>query len=145
MAGLQRGTRAGLGRGAAAQESGGINGLTGLKACRIVGRIDGFVLCLLSFSPLVFQSLSPFGSRRETGGPTIRQMGAMMNKLRLLFLAVALSWSVCFLMAGEKPLLTLDEFFDYVEIADVKISPNGQAVVVETRRADWKRNRFRSD
>jgi len=68
-----------------------------------------------------------------------------MPKLRVLFLAVALSRSVCFLMAGEKPLLTLDEFFDYVEIADVKISPNGQAVVVESRRADWKRNRFRSD
>jgi len=68
-----------------------------------------------------------------------------MPKLRVLCVAAAVLSTVCFLTAAEKPLLTLDEFFDYVDITDVKISPDGRAVVVATRRADWARNRFRSD
>lgn len=46
---------------------------------------------------------------------------------------------------GEKPLLTLDEFFNSVEIRAVKISPDGHAVIIETMRAEWEENRFRSD
>ncbi len=46
---------------------------------------------------------------------------------------------------GEKPLLTLDEFFNSVEIRTVRMSPDGHAVVVETERADWEENRFRKD
>lgn len=44
-----------------------------------------------------------------------------------------------------KPLLTLDEFFNAVEIRDVRISPDGHAVAIETVRADWEANRFRND
>ncbi len=47
--------------------------------------------------------------------------------------------------AGEKPLMTLDEFFNWVEVHSVKISPDGHAVVVETVRPDWEGNRFRRD
>jgi hypothetical protein len=44
-----------------------------------------------------------------------------------------------------KPLLTLDEFFNAVEIRSVRISPDGHAVAIETVRADWEGNRFRND
>ena len=46
---------------------------------------------------------------------------------------------------AQKPPLTLDEFFDAVDIRSVQISPDGHAVAVETLRADWSANRFRSD
>jgi dipeptidyl aminopeptidase/acylaminoacyl peptidase len=45
----------------------------------------------------------------------------------------------------SKPLPTLDEFFDAVDIRSVRISPDGHAVAIETARADWEANRFRSD
>jgi len=45
---------------------------------------------------------------------------------------------------GKAPL-TLDDFFDSVEIMSVRIAPDGHAVVIETSRADWEANRFRSD
>src|SRR5580704_3906008 len=44
-----------------------------------------------------------------------------------------------------KPLLTLDEFFNSVDIPVVRIAPDGRAVAIETTRADWDANRFRSD
>ncbi len=44
-----------------------------------------------------------------------------------------------------KPLMTLDEFFNAVDIRSVKISPDGHAVAIETERADWEANRFRND
>jgi dipeptidyl aminopeptidase/acylaminoacyl peptidase len=47
--------------------------------------------------------------------------------------------------APVKPLITLDEFFNAVDIANVRISPDGRAVAIETTRADWEANRFRSD
>ncbi|MFZ0736559.1 MAG: prolyl oligopeptidase family serine peptidase [Candidatus Acidiferrales bacterium] len=45
----------------------------------------------------------------------------------------------------EKPPFTLDEFFNSVSYPAVRISPDGNAVVVETERADWDANRFRND
>src|ERR1700680_2839039 len=47
--------------------------------------------------------------------------------------------------ATDKPKLTLDEFFNYVEFTDVKLSPDGQSVVIATDRADWDQNIFRED
>jgi dipeptidyl aminopeptidase/acylaminoacyl peptidase len=75
----------------------------------------------------------------------LHETGGMMHKLRVLVVAIAILWSVCVVIGAEKPLLTLDEFFDSVDIAAVEISPDGHAVVVETSRADWEQNRFRSD
>ncbi len=46
---------------------------------------------------------------------------------------------------NTKPLMTLDEFFDAVEIRSVRTSPDGHAVVIETARADWDASRFRGD
>ena len=45
----------------------------------------------------------------------------------------------------EKKPLTLDEYFNYVSISGVKMSPDGRAVVVETTRSDWDHNRYRKD
>ena len=40
---------------------------------------------------------------------------------------------------------TLDEFFNSVDILNVRMAPDGGAVVMETTRADWEASRFRSD
>jgi dipeptidyl aminopeptidase/acylaminoacyl peptidase len=58
--------------------------------------------------------------------------------LAILFCA-SLGWS------QAKPKLSLDEFFNYVGVHGVKISPDGNSVVVGTRRADWANNKFRHD
>jgi dipeptidyl aminopeptidase/acylaminoacyl peptidase len=44
-----------------------------------------------------------------------------------------------------KPRLTLDEFFDWVEIDSVQLSPDGRSVVIVTDRADWGQNINRND
>jgi len=46
---------------------------------------------------------------------------------------------------GQKPPLTLDEFFNAVDIRSVQISPDGHAVAVETSHPDWAAQRFRND
>jgi dipeptidyl aminopeptidase/acylaminoacyl peptidase len=46
---------------------------------------------------------------------------------------------------GAKPPLTLDDFFNAVDLSSVHISPDGQSVAVATTRPDWAANRFRSD
>ena len=40
---------------------------------------------------------------------------------------------------------TLDEFFNSVDILNVRIAPDGRAVAIETSRADWEGSRFRAD
>src|SRR4051794_16767710 len=47
--------------------------------------------------------------------------------------------------AQQKPRITFDEFFNSVSITAVKISPDGESVLIGTRRADWDNNRFRRD
>src|SRR5260370_41646867 len=42
-----------------------------------------------------------------------------------------------------KPKLTLDEFFNSVSFHSVKISPDGNSVVIETELADWENQIFR--
>ncbi len=46
---------------------------------------------------------------------------------------------------AQKQPLTLDEFFNAVEIDSVQISPDGHAVVIETTRPDWVAERFRTE
>jgi dipeptidyl aminopeptidase/acylaminoacyl peptidase len=46
---------------------------------------------------------------------------------------------------GQKRPLTLDDFFNSVEIRSIQISPDGHEVVIETVRRDWASNRYRSD
>jgi dipeptidyl aminopeptidase/acylaminoacyl peptidase len=49
------------------------------------------------------------------------------------------------LSAASKPPITLDEFFNAVEINSVKLSPDGRSVVIATERADWNQEIFRKD
>jgi dipeptidyl aminopeptidase/acylaminoacyl peptidase len=69
-----------------------------------------------------------------------------MPRLKTLALLISLS---CIINAsslrGEKPPLTLDEFFNAVELRSVEISADGHAVVIATARPDWAANRFRTD
>jgi dipeptidyl aminopeptidase/acylaminoacyl peptidase len=46
---------------------------------------------------------------------------------------------------APKPPLTLDDFFNSVDIPNVRVSPDGSAIAIETSRADWDGNRFRTD
>jgi dipeptidyl aminopeptidase/acylaminoacyl peptidase len=46
---------------------------------------------------------------------------------------------------GQKPPLTLDDFFNSVEIRSLQISPDGHEVVIETVRRDFQNNRYRGD
>ncbi|PYX17357.1 MAG: hypothetical protein DMG84_04010, partial [Acidobacteria bacterium] len=47
--------------------------------------------------------------------------------------------------AADKPKLTLDEFFNYVDYPAIRISPDGHAVVIEAEHADWDQSVFRKD
>ena len=47
--------------------------------------------------------------------------------------------------APSKLRLTLDEFFNAVDISSVKLSPDGHMVAIATERADWDAERFRKD
>src|ERR1700730_1580257 len=44
-----------------------------------------------------------------------------------------------------KPKLTLDEFFNSVSFPSVKVSPDGNSVVIETEKADWEQQIFRKE
>jgi dipeptidyl aminopeptidase/acylaminoacyl peptidase len=51
----------------------------------------------------------------------------------------------CSFSHAQKPLLTIDEFFNSVDFDAVKLSPDGHSVVIGTTRADWDRSVFRHD
>jgi len=55
------------------------------------------------------------------------------------FLALGLA------QAADKPKLTLDEFFNYVEFDAVRLSPDGRSIVMVTDRADWEQSFYRTD
>lgn len=65
------------------------------------------------------------------------------GSLLLLTLAGALRLSAA--AAPSKKPLTFGAFFHAVDISAVKMAPDGNAVVIGTRRADYAHNRFRSD
>lgn len=64
---------------------------------------------------------------------------------RRISLSCAIASTAAICCAQTKPPLTLDAFFNSVSFSSVAVSPDGQAVVFETERADWKANRFRED
>src|SRR5438552_16945341 len=65
--------------------------------------------------------------------------------MKIRVLAVLVLLSVLPTHATDKPKLTLDEFFNFVGFTDVKISPDGRAIVIGTLRADWDQSIFRKD
>jgi len=65
-------------------------------------------------------------------------------RIRGALLAASLALTLS-LRAADKPPLTLDEFFNSVDISAVRLAPDGHAVAIETTRPDWDHNRYRSD
>jgi dipeptidyl aminopeptidase/acylaminoacyl peptidase len=69
------------------------------------------------------------------------------------FVREPLLFAALFCLAGAfplfaqtaKPKLTLDEFFNSVGFTRVKVSPDGDSVVVSTEKADWEQQIFRKD
>src|ERR1700674_1704485 len=64
------------------------------------------------------------------------------RNLTLIVLVAVIS---VFAPAADKPKLTLDEFFNYVDYPAIQLSPDGHAIVIETERADWNQSIFRKD
>jgi dipeptidyl aminopeptidase/acylaminoacyl peptidase len=67
----------------------------------------------------------------------------IIPKKLLLVFYICFSFTSAY--AGDKPKLTLDEFFNAANINGVRISPKGESVVIAAERADWDQNIFRKD
>ena len=63
----------------------------------------------------------------------------------MLLASFGLLMSASTLGQTVKPKLTLDEFFNFVSFPSVKMAPDGEAVVIETERADWEKQLFRKE
>jgi acylaminoacyl-peptidase len=70
-----------------------------------------------------------------------------MKRSRTLFVSIAfaLIWFSAVRTYAQKPPVTLEEFFNSVDIRSVEVSPDGNAVVIATEQADWESNRWRDD
>jgi dipeptidyl aminopeptidase/acylaminoacyl peptidase len=64
-----------------------------------------------------------------------------MRFAKVVLLVFSLSVGT-FAFAQNKPKITLDEFFNAVSFSSVKLSPDGNSVVIGTERADWERQIF---
>src|SRR5437588_10128994 len=65
--------------------------------------------------------------------------------LQKLLVTSLLLLQVAVMQAAEKPKISLDEFFNAVEIESVKLSPDGKAVIIGTSRADWDQSILRHE
>ena len=68
-----------------------------------------------------------------------------MTIKRLVLLCSFIVLSIDLASAADKPRLTLDEFFNWVYIPSVQISPDGNSVLMVVERPDWDQNIFRDD
>jgi dipeptidyl aminopeptidase/acylaminoacyl peptidase len=64
---------------------------------------------------------------------------------KIAFIIVFVTSCPLVAITQSKPKLTLDEFFNSVSFPSVEISPDGNAVVIATERADWVQQIFRHD
>src|SRR5882762_2325 len=67
-----------------------------------------------------------------------------MTRSQLTLIAL-LGAAACIASAADKPKITFDEFFNYVEFSAVQISPDGNSIVIAADRADWDRQIFQTD
>jgi len=68
-----------------------------------------------------------------------------MTIKRLVLICAFAVLPCCVARAANKPKLTLDEFFNWVEVESIKVSPDGHSFVIATDRADWNQAIFRDD
>jgi len=70
---------------------------------------------------------------------------AHMLTKNVSFLLLAVTLGLSTVHAADKPKLTLDEFFNSVSFDGLKLSPDGQTVLIGTEHADWDQNIFRRE
>jgi dipeptidyl aminopeptidase/acylaminoacyl peptidase len=68
-----------------------------------------------------------------------------MRSSILVLLVSVISASIFTHAQTAKPKLTLDEFFNSVSFNAVKVSPDGNSVVIGTEKADWEQQIFRKE
>src|SRR5271166_5172903 len=79
---------------------------------------------------------------------TLRFFSAVWHRSALALVLVAVGATAVLLAeppSGNKPRVTLDEFFNSVEFSQLAISPDGHMLAIATERADWDAERFRQD
>ena len=69
----------------------------------------------------------------------------MPMRRSILLVSVLSIISIFACAQAAKPKLTLDEFFNSVSFPTVKVSPDGNSVVIETEKADWNQQIFRKE
>ena len=69
----------------------------------------------------------------------------MRRSILLVSLLSVISTSTLAQAQTAKPKLTLDEFFNSVSFTAVKVSPDGNSVVIGTEKADWEQQIFRKE
>ena len=70
---------------------------------------------------------------------------SMRQPLLLLSIFFVLAFSTFSQTSTPKPKLTFDEFFNSVSFDAVKVSPDGNSVVIGTEKADWDQQIFRTE
>ena len=70
---------------------------------------------------------------------------SMHRTILLLFLVFLIPTAAFSQSPIKLPNITLDEFFNSVSFPSVKVSPDGNSVVIETERADWDQQIFRKE
>src|SRR5450755_704940 len=79
----------------------------------------------------------------------MRRSSMRRSSVRRSILLVSLTSIICASIFAPaetaKPKLTLDEFFNSVSFPAVKVSPDGNSVIIETERADWEQLIFRKE
>jgi len=75
----------------------------------------------------------------------MHRVSFIRRSLLLLSLASAIAAATLAPAQTPKPKLTLDEFFNAVSFTAVKLSPDGNSVVIGTEKADWEQQVFRKE
>ncbi|MGB9235930.1 MAG: prolyl oligopeptidase family serine peptidase [Terriglobales bacterium] len=67
--------------------------------------------------------------------------------MRKFVVPAILVFALTLVVVGQaaKPKLTLDEFFNSVSFDSVKVSPDGNSIVIAAERADWDKQIFRKE
>src|ERR1051325_11773537 len=100
------------------------------RQCRRVERVRPRIRTCLDRIPRCI-NLLPTGNPMPTRKTAFAVLLALISALPTL--------------AQTTPKLTLDDFFNSVSFRGLEISPDGNSVVVETDRADWDQQIFRTD